>query len=313
MLLDLFSHTIQVEFISPGAQMKKTDIQIRDPFILPCKDEQTYYLFGTTDKSCWGKGTGFDCYRSKDLIEWEGPIEAFRPSESFWATENFWAPEVHFFRGKYYMFATFKAPNRYRGTQILVSDKPEGPYKPFTDGPITPKHWECLDGTFHVDENGRPWIIFCHEWVQIHNGAMYAMPLTDDLTEAAGKPVFLFNASDAAWVTPLKVGNEFRFPCYVTDGPYIIKLSTGKMGMLWSSDSKNGYAMGLAWSESDTIVGPWYQEKEPIWGKDGGHGMIFESFDGKKYLTLHMPNTTPNERPFFFEVKENHGTLQLVQ
>lgn len=32
---------------------------------------------------------------------------------------------------------------------------------------------------------------------------------------------------------------------------------------------------------------------------DGGHAMIFESLEGKKYLSLHYPNTTPNERAIF--------------
>jgi hypothetical protein len=122
--------------------MKTADIQIRDPFVVPEPKENAYYLFGTTDKNCWrGPAEGFDCYRSKDLREWEGPIPAFRPPASFWATQNFWAPEVHRFGGRYYMFASFKAERRYRGTQILSSAHIAGPYAPLTDGPITPPDW----------------------------------------------------------------------------------------------------------------------------------------------------------------------------
>ena len=100
------------------------------------------------------------------------------------------------------MFATFAADKRYRGTQILVADKPEGPYAPLTDGPITPPNWQCLDGTLYVDPDGAPWIVFCREWMQIHNGAMYAMQLSADLMEAVAPPVFLFNASEAPWAYP---------------------------------------------------------------------------------------------------------------
>ena len=103
--------------------MKTKDIQIRDPFIVPVAAEGVYYMFGTTDKDCWQEpGTGFNGYKSSDLENWEGPIEVFRPSEDFWATKNFWAPEVHAYNGVYYMFATFKADRRYRGTRILASD-----------------------------------------------------------------------------------------------------------------------------------------------------------------------------------------------
>ena len=48
--------------------MKPNDIQIRDPFLVSIKEEGMYYLFGTTDTNAWsGKGTGFDCYKSRDL------------------------------------------------------------------------------------------------------------------------------------------------------------------------------------------------------------------------------------------------------
>jgi hypothetical protein len=64
--------------------MKLFEIHIRDPFVLPVAESSIYYLFGSTDADPWKGGTGFDCYRSRDLIEWEGPIPAFRPPPNFW-------------------------------------------------------------------------------------------------------------------------------------------------------------------------------------------------------------------------------------
>ncbi|MCX6992836.1 MAG: glycoside hydrolase family 43 protein [Kiritimatiellaeota bacterium] len=295
--------------------MKTADIQIRDPFILPEPQERFYYLFGTTDKNCWkGAGEGFDCFRSKDLCAWEGPMPAFRPPPSFWGTENFWAPEVYRFHDRYYMFASFKAKRCYRGTQILSSTRATGPYVPLTDGPITPADWECLDGTLHVDSDGSPWIIFCHEWVQVHNGAMYAMRLSPDLKKPAGRPVFLFNASEAPWVFrpkwPEKQG-EFRFPTYVTDGPFLFRNRNGILLMLWSSSGSKGYAMGIARSESGVVTGPWRQDAVPLWAKDGGHGMIFRGFDGRLFVTFHMPNKTPKERPVFIEIEDTDIGIRL--
>ncbi|WP_238703463.1 family 43 glycosylhydrolase [Arthrobacter sp. TS-15] len=155
------------------------DIQIRDPFVLTQADSGQYLLFGSTDKNIWsGQATGFDCYRSTDLLNWEGPIEAFRPAADFWSQEQYWAPEVHEYHGRFYLFATFTAPGRLRGTQILSAEKPEGPYTPWSDGPVTPAHWQCLDGTLHVDAEGNPWMVFCHEWKQVHDGAMLAQRLS---------------------------------------------------------------------------------------------------------------------------------------
>jgi len=296
--------------------MKTSDIQIRDPFVLPEPKDGFYYLFGTTDKNAWkGVGEGFDCFRSKDLREWEGPIPAFRPPASFWGRENFWAPEVHRFNGRYYMFATFKADHRYRGTQILCSDEIAGPYVPLTDGPVTPADWECLDGTLHVDSAGSPWIVFCQEWVQVHNGAMYAMQLSPDLKEHAGRPVFLFNASEAPWGRRLDwpEGQEAPlFPCYVTDGPFLFRHHSRMLLMLWSSMGSKGYAMGIARSESGLVTGPWRQDALPLWAADGGHGMIFRGFDGRLFVTFHTPNKTPEERAVFVAIEMTDTGIRLA-
>lgn len=295
--------------------IKTCDIQIRDPFVFPDPKENFYYMFGTTDKNYWkGLGQGFDCFKSKDLCEWEGPIPAFRPSLSFWGKENFWAPEVHQFKGQYYMLASFKAERRYRGTHILVSDDVHGPYVPLTDDPITPPNWECLDGTLHMDSDGNPWIVFCHEWVQAHNGAIYAMRLTSDLKQPAGPPVFLFNASEGPWVLKPEWPEEkswHLFPTYVTDGPFLYRLANGVLIMLWSSFGTKGYAIGIARSETGYITGPWRQDSEPLWAEDGGHGMLFQTFYSRLMLTFHCPNNKPEERPVFVEVEETVDRIRI--
>ena len=271
--------------------MKSSEIRIRDPFILSDAKSGTYYLYGTTDKLPWGgPGEGFDVYAGRDLVNWEGPYPAFRKPKDFWAEENFWAPEVHRVDGAYYMFASFKAKGKSRGTQILKSESPLGPFVPISEGPVTPETWECLDGTFY-EQDGEPWIIFCHEWTQIRNGAVCAMRLSAGLKEAAGEPQVLFHAKDAPWVRAAGEGDN-----YVTDGPFLFN-EGGRLYMLWSSFAATGYAMGLAVSESGRVDGPWRQMERPLDVKDGGHGMIFESFEGKKYLIYHAPNKTPLERP----------------
>lgn len=278
------------------------EIHIRDPFIVPIEEEGKYYLYGTTDLNCWGHGTGFDTYSSSDLITWEGPYQAFRPSADFWADKNFWAPEVHRYNGRFYMLASFKADGICRGTQILVSDSPTGPFQPHSARPVTPPDWECLDGTLYVAPDGTPWMIFCHEWLQVKDGEMWAIQLAKDLSSAAGDPVFLFKASDAPWVMDHNGGDN-----YITDGPFIHTNGDGNLLMLWSSFGKEGYAVGLAKSESGTITGPWIQNETPIYSRDGGHGMVFRTFEGTLLLTFHSPNETPYERPVLIPIQELIG------
>ncbi|WP_394525533.1 glycoside hydrolase family 43 protein [Paenarthrobacter nicotinovorans] len=289
-------------------------IQIRDPFILRDDDNSRFYLYGSTDKNVWfGRGTGFEAYTSPDLQRWEGPFTVFSPPEDFWSEGQFWAPEVHKYRGSWYMFATFTAPNGYRGTQILRSGHPLDPFLPWSDGAVTRRKWQCLDGTLFIDDNNDPWIVFCHEWTQIHDGAILAQRLSEDLKSTIGTPTLLFNASDAPWSKPMQGASfeGYKFPVYITDGPYLYRLKNGHLVMLWSSFGDQGYAMGIAHSDSAQITGPWTQEDNPLWPSDGGHGMIFRIRQDQLGLTIHHPNSTPDERAVIRHLSENGRTVHL--
>lgn len=280
--------------------MNKSDICIRDPFILLDKDSEVYYLYGTTDKNVWsGNATGFDAYSSKDLNNWDGPFSVFRPTADFWATKQYWAPEVYKYNNNYYMFASFKSEDKCRGTQILLSETPLGPFLPLTEEPVTPKNWECLDGTLYIDESNNPWMIFCHEWVQVKDGELCAIQLSKDLRESISDPITLFTASEAKWTR----GNVD----YVTDGPFLYKDHQGNLLMLWSSMGEKGYAIGVSRSESGSIIGPWIHDDEPFFNENGGHGMMFKTIANELILTFHSPNSQSDERPVFYSINEENG------
>jgi GH43 family beta-xylosidase len=296
--------------------MHISDIQIRDPFVV--LEDGTYYLFGSTDKDIWkGPAAGFDVYISEGgLTCFEGPFPAFRPPADFWSRTNFWAPEIHRYNGAYYMFATFKPHEGRRGTAILKSESGiTGPYLPWSlnaagaPGPVTPVDWECLDGTFFV-EQGEPYMVFCHEWRQTGDGQICAIPLTADLRQAAYEaggnpgvwPRILFRASEAPWACEL-AGRPAGH--YVTDGPFLYAGRDGALLMSWSSFGKDGnYCVGIARSEDGSLKGPWIQSGKPLYSADGGHGMIFRGKNGALYLAIHTPNKTPLERAVFVELKE---------
>lgn len=281
--------------------MKINEIFMRDPFLYV--EDGVGYLVGTTDHTAWsGLSKGFLGYKTHDLVNFEGPFVLFERDESFWADQNFWAPELHKYKDKYLLVASFKKQGIHRASQILVSDKPFGKYVPL-EKPFTPSNWECLDATLY-EENGNLYTIFCHEWTQIGNGEMCLAKLNKDLISLDGDVITLFKATDAKWVHHLPEKENG----YVTDGPFIYKLKNNNLLMLWSSQGKEGYAMGMAISENG-IKGPWKQLDEPIFSKDGGHGMVFE-FNNKKYISLHSPNGPfLSERPHFFEVEEVNDKL----
>lgn len=271
------------------------EIHLRDPFILPT--DGIYYLYGTR---CGG-APGFDVYTGSDLLHWEGPYPVFTRPDGFWADQDFWAPEVHVYQGQYYMLASFKSPDRCRGTQILQADTPLGPFIPLTNGPVTPSHWECLDGTLYV-EGGTPYLVFCHEWLQVRDGEMCAMALTPDLYAPAGEPAVLFRASEPAWAI-----RDAAY--YVTDGPWLHRTKSGSLLMLWSSGTATGYSEAISRSLSGTLAGPWVHDPALLITYGGGHGMTFRSFQNQLLFLCHQPNRSPLERPKIFPLQETTNSL----
>lgn len=275
--------------------LKKSDIRIRDPFILI--DDGKYYMYGTTD---FGDGIAaqpkYSAYVSSDLESFEGPFCIFDGEAiGFWATKDYWAAEVWKHNGKYYLFGSFKSETHTRASQILESDNPLGPFKPISDKPTTPEEWECLDGTFFV-ENGKPYMVFCHEWVQCVDGEMCAVELSEDLSSTVGEPVLLFRAGDNPAVSGFN-SRRYGENCKITDGPFLFKRN-GKLNMIWSSHSNGKYAVLEA--EADSLFSEWHH-KPGRFEFDGGHAMIFKALDGKEYISLHKPNKVGEERATFIE------------
>ena len=297
------------------------DINIRDPYIMPVEKEGVYYMYASSGVTENGKHYGgVVAYKSRDLKTWEGPVRVFTVPHDNYLTGGVWAPEVHKYKGKYYLFATLNSDVRWKGpkaghpaynhraTQIFWSKSPEGPFLPFEGkAPHTPLDKMCLDGTLWV-ENGTPYMIYCHEWVEALDGEMHLVELKKDLSAPVGNPQRLFCASAAEWST----GSKHKdYSTYVTDGCFLYRSKTGKLLMMWSSFKDGVYAVGLAESDTGKIIGPWRQQKEPIF-INGGHSMLFTDFEGRLCLVLHSPNSPGGkERAKIFEVEDLGHTLRV--
>jgi arabinan endo-1,5-alpha-L-arabinosidase len=211
-LLWLLIIVLQFNHLLTAATQHRSQIRVRDPFVLPDPATKTYFIYNSTTPAIDSNDPhkAVVVYRSKDLENWETPITVFEVPENHWGRETVWAPEVHRYQGKYYLFITLtsndalptpagRPQNLKRGTEILVADGPEGPFKPLAKQAQTPADWMALDGTLWIEE-GIPYMIFCHEWIQITDGSMDLVRLKDDLSAPVGDPVKLFHASEADWV-----------------------------------------------------------------------------------------------------------------
>ena len=121
--------------------LNELNFQIADPTVIYVEEGEGkgyFYAYGTSDLiQCHG----FQCWRSKDMTNWEYVGVAFQPDYSeTWAFNNYWAPEVLYDDGVYYMF--YNAQNIHEDQRLCISVAvSQTPYGPF----------ECLDGSKNLD------------------------------------------------------------------------------------------------------------------------------------------------------------------
>lgn len=294
--------------------MKRRDIRIRDPFILP--ENGVYYMYATS-----GERT-LSYYRSEDLENWDEGKVVFQIPENFWAYKDVWAGEVHKYKGKYYLFVSLLGKNGLRGTQIAVSDKPDGEFIPLVDRAVTPLDRSCIDGTLFVCD-GKPFIIYSRDWPsnyveekEAYVGEIWCAELTEDLTSMKGEAVRLF-ASDEAPIskaTPDKMlweGRQTRR--YGSDAPFVQRLSDGTLYLTWSPYLDDHYVVLGAISKSGNILGPWEHLDTPLFEDNGGHAMFFDDAEGRKTMCIHAPERVKLERAHLYHISEEGNALRIIE
>lgn len=293
-------------------------IRLSDPFVFADSASQTYYM----------TGTGGMLWKSKNLATWDGPVMPYKINPDSWMGPRpmVWAAEIHKYKDKYYFFATFTNTsvnidtvagniiNR-RACHVLVSDKPDGPYVPMSDPTYLPAEKPTLDATLWIDKDNKPYMVYCHEWLQNRDGTVEKIQLKSDFSGTLGKEKVLFRASESPWSRETTDDGSVK-PNMVTDGPFLFYTSTGRLGMIWTSWIRDIYTQGVAYSMSGTLDGPWVQEPEPITPPNFGHGMLFKTFDGKQLMVLHSHKKVGNRVtriPHFFLVSLEGNRLKLLE
>lgn len=286
--------------------------RVRDPFIFPDPVSKKYYLHVHADDALYPFSPNqIGVIISEDLKYWKKGGISFSPPADFWGKKDFWAPDLYYYKEKYYLFATFSDVHNIRGSSILVSNSPEGPFVPLVNSPITPQGWMALDASLYIDDEKQPWMAFSHEWTEVTDGTIVVQQLSEDLKTTVGAPITIFRASEAPWV--------IRGSYYVSDAPFLYKASNGHLLMIWSSfikapDDRGIYAIGVARSKSGSILGPWEHDPKPLNSNDdGGHAMIFRDFDGNLKISYHSPNTPGgSERLTIHSIIDNNGELSII-
>ena len=295
------------------------DMPLHDPWIVADKASGTYYLYTSKIGRISGEGgVGVMAYTSRNLRNWQKARRVFALPQGIWADAGGWAPEVHAWRGRYYLFVTvhndaLPLPGNgngsgekqiRRGTILAVSDSLDGPFTVVHDGePVVSKDLMTLDGTLFVDTAGQPWMVYAREWIQTRIGTIEAVQL-DDTLKAKGPPILLFKGSDSPDATPQRETGSV-----VTDGPELYHTGNGNLVMLWSSWGADGYIQTQAVSESGKLEGPWKQLPYML-GKGSGHGMVFSTFDDRRMLIVHRP--FKSARGKLYDVDDSGDRIVIV-
>ncbi len=283
---------------------------VSDPFVLLYGDR--YYLYELNGEK------GVVCIVSEDLENWSKKITVFSPPKDFHGVGCwFWAPECHYYKGNFYLFTSVMSAkcNKHRVISVYKANNPLGPFEDIANGVITPPEWDAIDGTLFVDDEGKPWMVFVHEWTSMPdgNGAMSIARLSEDFTHFITEPKDIFHAKDPVWAVN-----------GVTDGPYLYRTDEGELLMTWSTYSNKGYVIALARSKNGKIDGEWEHFDTLVYEKglredfihDGGHPMIFKSKEGKLMMAMHGPvNGQEGEYKHlkFYEIEEKNGAIRIKE
>lgn len=156
---------------------------------------------------------------SRDLVHWEIIGHAITNPE--WAMldeleggRGYWAPDISYYRGKFYICATYRLNDTgtvYRKQMVVSAEKPEGPYsKPvFLDE-------DGIDPSLFADEDGRRYML-------LNRGARI-FEVNEDATEQIGEATLLY------------YGDYKRAP----EGPHLLK----KDGYYYLFEAEGGTGAG---------------------------------------------------------------------
>lgn len=239
----------------------------------------TYWIYPTWS-DLFEKQTFFDCFSSKDLVNWERHPSILDTAEVKWAEKCMWAPAIVEKDNKYYLF--FSANDVHEGEVggigVAVADQPQGPFKDLLGKPLIN---EIVNGAQPIDQfvfhdNG-VWYVFYGGWSRCN-----LVKLNDSFTA----------------LEPWSDGSFYRevTPENYKEGPFMLKRN-GKYYFMWSEGSWGLPDYSVAYAIADSSEGPFERkgkilQSDPEIATSAGHHSVIQ-IPGKDeyYIVYHRrPN-----------------------
>jgi len=284
-ILFVILHVLHFVFFPIGsiASPGTSPVYLGDPFVLLY--DGTYYAYGTSSAD------GIRVYTSDDLETWKEPTRKLALNKAdVWGEKWFWAPEVHFHKGKFYMFYTAE-----EHICVATSDSPLGPFTQKEKKPMIADE-KCIDNSLFIDE-GRPYMLYD----RFNDGLnIWIAELETDLLhikKGTEKPVIQVS-QDWEKVWPR-----------VNEGAFVIK-HHGKYYLTYSANSYESPFYGIGFATSDKITGPWKKyDANPIFQKPKdlvgvGHSATFIDKNGKPRIVFHSHHDQQRIHPRIMHIGE---------
>ncbi len=242
----------------------------------------------TTDSYCMTADGGL-VWVSDDLRTWTGPYDVLRHDTASWLGSGpvITSPEIHKFKGKYYFMATFEVNEggiTKRSCSTLVADSLHGPYRTIdSKSRLLDKTEIAAHPTFCKDYLGAGFMVYCCQSEKSGDDAVRIVMYSDDLGHRLGESYKMMRASDVPWSHTAKNGKKALSP--ELESPYLFNCGEESMGMLFTACKGAEKAVGVAYSGTGTLNGPWTAEEKPLLEGVSGAAM-FSDYDGTLVMVV---------------------------
>lgn len=244
-------------------------MDIKNPFITYDGKGDSYYMTGD-DGYVW---------KSKDLHLWTGPYNVLSHDVTSWlgVSPVITSPEIHKFANKYYYMATFET-SEYHSCATLVADDIEGPYRTIDNKSfLLDMSEKAGHPTFCNDEFGAGYMIYDHLGESCGDGTVQIVLYNDNLGCRLGEAYIMFTASQIPWSRKMDNGENGLLS--ILESPFLFYPSGNGLGILFTAYAGGEKAVGVAYSETGTLNGPWIIDDEPLL-KGFESVSMFSDYDG---------------------------------
>ena len=278
-------------------------MDVRNPFVRYIREDDCYYMVGD----------GGYMWVSKDLCSWVGPYDVIDHDTASWvgASPVITSPEIHEFAKKYYCMATVETAEHH-SCAMFVADRITGPYKTIDSESFMLDTAEVAGfPTFCKDEYDYGYMIYNHSGEQSGDGTVQVVMLNENFGRRLGEAFVMFRASQVPW--SYKVENGERVKSSVMESPYIVYSGKDGFGVLFTAYAGDEKAVGVAYSETSMLNGPWIIEEEPLL-RGYGSASLFDDYDGTPVMVVSKDtviNGVEKSVPRFFKTDLQFEKLQI--